>query len=134
MNQTSLPHKQSPHTIPLPFIVTAMPFRAYRVATFTRRSQHRFSISLTFSSLPQYQPHLSPQSQILHNFLPWLEKKASSTISSSLSIANSSYGNSLFASNSIQTGDCILQVPYSVVSFLLSHHFHHFHCLLLHND
>ncbi|KAI5401959.1 hypothetical protein KIW84_066429, partial [Lathyrus oleraceus] len=103
-----------PHTIPLPFIVTAMPFRAYRVATFTRCSQHRFSISLTFSSLPQYQPHLSPQSQILHNFLPWLEKKASSTISSSLSIANSSYGNSLFTSNSIQTGDCILQVPYSV--------------------
>ncbi|CAL5210299.1 unnamed protein product [Lathyrus oleraceus] len=91
-----------------------MPFRAYRVATFTRCSQHRFSISLTFSSLPQYQPHLSPQSQILQNFLPWLEKKASSTISSSLSIANSSYGNSLFASNSIQTGDCILQVPYSV--------------------
>ncbi|PNY08172.1 histone-lysine N-methyltransferase setd3-like protein [Trifolium pratense] len=51
----------------------------------------------------------------LHNFLPWLENKAASTISSSLSIANSSsYGNSLFASNSIQTGDCILHVPYSV--------------------
>ncbi|CAK8574368.1 unnamed protein product [Lathyrus sativus] len=83
-----------------------MPFRVSRLATFTRRSQHRFSISLAFSSLPQ--------SQILHNFLPWLEKKATSTISSSLSIANSSYGNSLFASNSIQTGDCILQVPYSV--------------------
>ncbi|XP_058774738.1 fructose-bisphosphate aldolase-lysine N-methyltransferase, chloroplastic-like [Vicia villosa] len=82
-----------------------MPFRAFRVITLTRRSHHRFSTPLTFSSLPQFQPH---------NFLPWLEKKANSTISSSLSIANSPYGNSLFASNSIQTGDCILQVPYSV--------------------
>ncbi|KAL5066692.1 hypothetical protein RYX36_017579 [Vicia faba] len=85
-----------------------MPLGAFRVATCTRRLQHRFSISLTFSSLPQHQPHT------LHKFLPWLQKKATSTISSSLSIANSSYGNSLFASKTIQTGDCILQVPYSV--------------------
>ncbi|GAU12115.1 hypothetical protein TSUD_00810 [Trifolium subterraneum] len=74
----------------------------HRVATLRRWTLHTV---FNFSSLPNVSSH----SPLLHNFLPWLENKASSTISSSLSIANSSYGNSLFASNSIQTGDCILQ-------------------------
>ncbi|KAF7811429.1 fructose-bisphosphate aldolase-lysine N-methyltransferase, chloroplastic isoform X1 [Senna tora] len=47
-------------------------------------------------------------------FLPWLERKAASTISSALSIGKSSYGRSLFASRIIHTGECILKVPYSV--------------------
>ncbi|KHN37307.1 Histone-lysine N-methyltransferase setd3 [Glycine soja] len=44
----------------------------------------------------------------------WLERKAACSISSSLFIGNSSYGRSLFASKIIQTGDCILKVPYRV--------------------
>ncbi|KAK2405662.1 SET domain-containing protein [Trifolium repens] len=79
----------------------------HRVATLRRCMLHTV---FNFSSFPNVSSH----SSLLHNFLPWLENKAASTISSSLSIANSSYGNSLFASNSIQTGDCILQVPYTV--------------------
>uniref|UniRef100_A0A2P2KX21 SET domain-containing protein n=1 Tax=Rhizophora mucronata TaxID=61149 RepID=A0A2P2KX21_RHIMU len=48
-------------------------------------------------------------------FLPWLErKKAGFQISSKLYIGKSAYGRSLFASRSIQTGDCILRVPYNV--------------------
>jgi hypothetical protein len=83
----------------------------HRVATLRRWMLHTV---FNFSSFPNVSSH----SSLLHNFLPWLENKAASTISSSLSIANSSYGNSLFASNSIQTGDCILQVPYTVVRIL----------------
>ncbi|XP_034703706.1 ribulose-1,5 bisphosphate carboxylase/oxygenase large subunit N-methyltransferase, chloroplastic [Vitis riparia] len=48
------------------------------------------------------------------DFLPWLEQKAGVEISSVLSIGKSTYGRSLFASKSIQTGDCILKVPYNV--------------------
>ncbi|XP_027366141.1 fructose-bisphosphate aldolase-lysine N-methyltransferase, chloroplastic [Abrus precatorius] len=72
-------------------------------------------IHLNFYSLALPQPQVSANS--LHNcdgFLPWLERKADSTISSSLSIGKSSCGRSLFASKIIQTGDCILKVPYSV--------------------
>ncbi|XP_027189844.1 fructose-bisphosphate aldolase-lysine N-methyltransferase, chloroplastic isoform X2 [Cicer arietinum] len=95
-----------------------MPFRFRGCFAIPRgwSLQHQFphssSIPLNFSSLPHASS--SPHSLLLHNFLPWLENKASSTISSSLSIANSSYGKSLFASKTIQTGDCILQVPYTV--------------------
>ncbi|KEH44530.1 SET domain protein [Medicago truncatula] len=82
---------------------------SFRVATLRRWSLHTVVFNFSSSPSPQFQSH-----SVLHNFLPWLENKASSTISSSLSISNSSYGNSLFASKSIQTGDCILQVPYSL--------------------
>ncbi|GMG99365.1 hypothetical protein Nepgr_001205 [Nepenthes gracilis] len=49
-----------------------------------------------------------------HDFLLWLEEKAGVKISSVLSIGNSNYGRSLFASDIIQTGDCMLRVPFSV--------------------
>jgi len=110
------------------------------VSTLRRWSLH--TVVFNFSSSPS--PKFQPQDSVLHNFLPWLENKSSSTISSSLSISNSSYGNSLFASKSIQTGDCILQVPYSVVrthtrlpfQLCILHHFHNiiinlFVCLFL---
>jgi len=98
---------------------------SFRVATLRRWYLHTVVFNFSSSPYPQFQP----QDSVLHNFLPWLENKASSTISSSLSISNSSYGNSLFASKSIQTGDCILQVPYSVVrtharTLPILHHFH----------
>ncbi|KAJ4953458.1 hypothetical protein NE237_030290 [Protea cynaroides] len=47
-------------------------------------------------------------------FLPWLERKAGTEISSVLSIGTSCYGRSLFASKFIRDGDCILKVPFSV--------------------
>ncbi|XP_048231879.1 N-lysine methyltransferase setd6 isoform X2 [Ricinus communis] len=47
------------------------------------------------------------------DFLPWLETKAGIEVSSKLYIGKSQFGRSLFASKSIQTGDCILRVPYS---------------------
>ncbi|XP_073113308.1 ribulose-1,5 bisphosphate carboxylase/oxygenase large subunit N-methyltransferase, chloroplastic isoform X2 [Elaeis guineensis] len=49
-----------------------------------------------------------------NEFLSWLQKKAGVEISSMLSIGNSVYGRSLFASKCIQAGDCILKVPYNV--------------------
>nr|GMD01975.1 fructose-bisphosphate aldolase-lysine N-methyltransferase, chloroplastic [Ipomoea batatas] len=48
------------------------------------------------------------------DFLPWLELKAGTEISSVLSIGESAYGRSLFACRPIKAGDCILKVPYSV--------------------
>ncbi|XP_028126632.1 fructose-bisphosphate aldolase-lysine N-methyltransferase, chloroplastic isoform X1 [Camellia sinensis] len=48
------------------------------------------------------------------NFLPWLERKAGTKISSVLSIGKSAYGRSLLASKSIEPGDCMLKVPYNV--------------------
>ncbi|CAJ1977747.1 unnamed protein product [Sphenostylis stenocarpa] len=68
-------------------------------------------LHLSFYSLALSKPQFSAN---CHDILPWLELKAASTISSSLSIGKSSYGRSLFASKSIQTGDCILKVPYRV--------------------
>ncbi|XP_028126635.1 fructose-bisphosphate aldolase-lysine N-methyltransferase, chloroplastic isoform X4 [Camellia sinensis] len=50
------------------------------------------------------------------NFLPWLERKAGTKISSVLSIGKSAYGRSLLASKSIEPGDCMLKVPYNVHS------------------
>ncbi|XP_026661811.2 ribosomal lysine N-methyltransferase 4 isoform X2 [Phoenix dactylifera] len=49
-----------------------------------------------------------------NEFLSWLQKKAGVEISSMLSIGNSVYGRSLFASKYIRAGDCILKVPYNV--------------------
>ncbi|URD84029.1 SET domain containing 6 [Musa troglodytarum] len=45
-------------------------------------------------------------------FLRWLRQKAGSEISSVLSLGNSIYGRSLFASKNIKSGECILKVPY----------------------
>ncbi|OAY84944.1 (Fructose-bisphosphate aldolase)-lysine N-methyltransferase, chloroplastic, partial [Ananas comosus] len=47
-------------------------------------------------------------------FLPWLQQKAGAEISSVLSVGNSAFGRSLYASKAIQAGDCMLKVPYSV--------------------
>uniref|UniRef100_A0A0A0KNP0 Rubisco LSMT substrate-binding domain-containing protein n=1 Tax=Cucumis sativus TaxID=3659 RepID=A0A0A0KNP0_CUCSA len=47
-------------------------------------------------------------------FLPWLERKAETKISSVLSIGKSSIGRFLFASETIRAGDCILKVPFNV--------------------
>ncbi|XP_039136348.1 ribulose-1,5 bisphosphate carboxylase/oxygenase large subunit N-methyltransferase, chloroplastic isoform X1 [Dioscorea cayenensis subsp. rotundata] len=47
-------------------------------------------------------------------FLPWLQRKAGSEISSTLFIGFSKFGRSLFASKSIRAGDCILRVPFNV--------------------
>ncbi|RDX75472.1 Histone-lysine N-methyltransferase setd3, partial [Mucuna pruriens] len=72
---------------------------------------HPSPIHLNFYSLALSKPQFSSK---YDEFLPWLERKAGSTISSSLFIGKSSYGRSLFASKIIQTGDCILKVPYRV--------------------
>ncbi|CAN1257838.1 Ribosomal lysine N-methyltransferase 4 [Linum perenne] len=57
---------------------------------------------------------LNPPDKECDEFLPWLEKKAGAEISSKLYIGKSSYGRSLFASQHIQKGDCILEVPFKV--------------------
>ncbi|KAH6804530.1 SET domain-containing protein [Perilla frutescens var. frutescens] len=49
-----------------------------------------------------------------NDFLPWLENKAGVEISSLLSIGKSANGRALYAAEDIQTGDCLLKVPYSV--------------------
>lgn len=49
-----------------------------------------------------------------NEFLTWLQQKVGAEISSVLSIGNSAYGRSLFASKCLQAGDCILKVPYDV--------------------
>lgn len=49
-----------------------------------------------------------------NDFLPWLESKAGVGISSVLSIGKSAHGRALYAAEDIQTGDCLLKVPYSV--------------------
>ncbi|KAG7033033.1 Ribulose-1,5 bisphosphate carboxylase/oxygenase large subunit N-methyltransferase, chloroplastic [Cucurbita argyrosperma subsp. argyrosperma] len=47
-------------------------------------------------------------------FLPWLERKSNTRISSVLSIGKSDIGRFLFASETIRAGDCILKVPFNV--------------------
>ncbi|XP_020087383.1 uncharacterized protein LOC109709522 isoform X7 [Ananas comosus] len=47
-------------------------------------------------------------------FLPWLQQKAGTEVSSVLSVGNSAFGRSLYASTAIHAGDCMLKVPYSV--------------------
>ncbi|XP_047967684.1 ribulose-1,5 bisphosphate carboxylase/oxygenase large subunit N-methyltransferase, chloroplastic [Salvia hispanica] len=49
-----------------------------------------------------------------NDFLPWLGNKAGCEISSLLSIGKSAYGRALCAAKDIQSGDCLLKVPYSV--------------------
>ncbi|XP_015697804.1 actin-histidine N-methyltransferase isoform X2 [Oryza brachyantha] len=49
-------------------------------------------------------------------FLPWLRSKAGTCISSVLSLGTSAFGRSLFASEPIQEGDCLMQVPYHVLT------------------
>ncbi|XP_052151866.1 uncharacterized protein LOC127770230 isoform X2 [Oryza glaberrima] len=50
-------------------------------------------------------------------FLRWLRSKSGTHISSVLSLGTSSaFGRSLFASEPIQEGDCIMQVPYHVLT------------------
>ncbi|XP_065871487.1 uncharacterized protein [Euphorbia lathyris] len=73
---------------------------------------HRFSVSPNFSSIsqPQVLSHFDEETE---DFLPWLERKAGVAVSSKLYIGKSPHGRSLFASERIQTGDCILRVPYS---------------------
>ncbi|XP_028185481.1 uncharacterized protein LOC114372218 isoform X5 [Glycine soja] len=92
-----------------------MPFRV-RTATASRWwslhtvfNTHCLCRNLYYSALskPQFSGNCD-------DFLQWLERKAACSISSSLFIGNSSYGRSLFASKIIQTGDCILKVPYRV--------------------
>ncbi|XP_020182035.1 uncharacterized protein [Aegilops tauschii subsp. strangulata] len=49
-------------------------------------------------------------------FLPWLRSKAGASISSALRIGTSPLGRSLFASQPIQEGDCILQLPHAALT------------------
>ncbi|XP_017418555.1 uncharacterized protein LOC108329069 isoform X3 [Vigna angularis] len=86
-----------------------MPLRARTVTASLRRSLR--CLHLSFCSFSLSKPQFSAN---CHEFLPWLERKAESAVSSSLFIGKSSYGRSLFASKTIQTGDCILKVPYRV--------------------
>ncbi|XP_047170678.1 ribosomal lysine N-methyltransferase 4 isoform X2 [Vigna umbellata] len=86
-----------------------MPLRARTVTASLRRSLRCLHLSFCSFSLSK-----SQFSANCHEFLPWLERKAESAVSSSLFIGKSSYGRSLFASKTIQTGDCILKVPYRV--------------------
>ncbi|KAL9316952.1 hypothetical protein ACSQ67_013469 [Phaseolus vulgaris] len=87
-----------------------MPFRARTATASLRWSLH--SLHLGFCSLALSKPHQFSANCL--EFWPWLERKAASVVSSSLFIGKSSYGRSLFASKTIQTGDCILKVPYRV--------------------
>ncbi|KMZ74302.1 hypothetical protein ZOSMA_131G00030 [Zostera marina] len=59
-------------------------------------------------------PYSSTVSKDCNAFLPWLEQKAGTEISSKLSIGHSTCGRSLFASDFIREGECLLKVPYSV--------------------
>eukprot|EP00258_Populus_trichocarpa_P046458 XP_024462477.1 ribulose-1,5 bisphosphate carboxylase/oxygenase large subunit N-methyltransferase, chloroplastic isoform X1 [Populus trichocarpa] len=75
---------------------------------------HRFSKKLNFSSSPAPEVLLNHLDEECVDFLPWLERKAGVEISSKLYVGKSAYGRSLFASKSIQTGECIMRVPYNV--------------------
>lgn len=74
-------------------------------------SNLRFSTCVCSSSSPQF---LCRPDEECGDFLPWLERKAGREISSVLSIGKSSYGRSLFATKSVQPGDCLLKIPYNV--------------------
>lgn len=65
------------------------------------------------TSLSRYKASLSVDGDC-DDFLPWLERKAGREISSVLAIGTSSFGRSLYASDYIRAGECILKVPYSV--------------------
>ncbi|XP_051228625.1 fructose-bisphosphate aldolase-lysine N-methyltransferase, chloroplastic isoform X2 [Lolium perenne] len=48
-------------------------------------------------------------------FLPWLRSKAGADISSVLRVGTSPLGRSLFASQPIQKGECMMEVPYNAL-------------------
>ncbi|KAF9597612.1 hypothetical protein IFM89_020091 [Coptis chinensis] len=91
-------------------------------------SQFRTATNILFPRPPHQLINLKIFSRFLHfklnntfssqsdvdSFLPWLQSKSGYQISSLLSIKNSIYGNSLFASKYIHAGDCILKVPFTV--------------------
>ncbi|KAL6501891.1 hypothetical protein OROGR_027024 [Orobanche gracilis] len=71
--------------------------------------------SVSAKLLPPVCPHrLSHIDKDCNDFLACLENKAGAEISSALAIGKSSYGRTLYAADYIQTGDCILKVPYTV--------------------
>ncbi|KAK7310289.1 hypothetical protein RJT34_07704 [Clitoria ternatea] len=102
-------HRIDTRSFPMPFRGRGSSLSWSLHSVFHSRCLHTSPNHLILYSLTSPQPQLSA-----NEFLRWLERKATSTISSSLSIAKSSYGRSLFASKAIQAGDCILKVPYSV--------------------
>lgn len=67
-----------------------------------------------FTSMPSYKASYVDEDDDCNDFLPWLERKAKSKVSTALSIGMSSYGRTLFASENIKRGDCLLKVPFSV--------------------
>ncbi|CAL1374386.1 unnamed protein product [Linum trigynum] len=73
----------------------------------------RFSAKSNISSSSSQAKLLNPPDEDCRGFLPWLEEKAGAEISTKLYIGKSSYGRSLFASQHIQRGDCILKVPFN---------------------
>ncbi|GAB4854881.1 hypothetical protein Ancab_023467 [Ancistrocladus abbreviatus] len=82
--------------------------------------QRPFSILSPYLSLKLHDSAPAPSKVLIHkdegccDFLPWLEEKAGAEISSTLSIGKSCHGRCLLASKFIQTGDCMLKVPFSV--------------------
>ncbi|XP_022990340.1 fructose-bisphosphate aldolase-lysine N-methyltransferase, chloroplastic isoform X1 [Cucurbita maxima] len=85
-------------------------------------TSHSFQLNARF--LTSSQLEISSSSLLVDNvlsttetddvFLPWLERKSNTMISSVLSIGKSDIGRFLFASETIRAGDCILKVPFNV--------------------
>ncbi|TYJ37551.1 hypothetical protein E1A91_A05G383800v1 [Gossypium mustelinum] len=108
----------TPRTLKHDVLTTTMLHCGSRIAKLFRSPvtppfnfPRRLLIKFEFSSLFQ---GLNTSDEESDEFLPWLERKARTKISSMLWIGKSAYGRSLFASENIRTGDCILKVPYSV--------------------
>nr|XP_011469716.1 PREDICTED: ribulose-1,5 bisphosphate carboxylase/oxygenase large subunit N-methyltransferase, chloroplastic isoform X2 [Fragaria vesca subsp. vesca] len=68
------------------------------------RHRHRPHVSLSHAPLSQLNFHSESD-----DFLPWLQRKSGTEISSALSIGESTHGRALFASKTIRAGDCILK-------------------------
>ncbi|KAM7494978.1 hypothetical protein LguiB_029587 [Lonicera macranthoides] len=69
--------------------------------------------SFLSSSPPKVSHHCLDED--CNDFLPWLRQKAGGAeISTMLYIGKSTHGRGLFASKSIEFGDCMLKVPFSV--------------------
>ncbi|TYJ37552.1 hypothetical protein E1A91_A05G383800v1 [Gossypium mustelinum] len=110
----------TPRTLKHDVLTTTMLHCGSRIAKLFRSPvtppfnfPRRLLIKFEFSSLFQAKG-LNTSDEESDEFLPWLERKARTKISSMLWIGKSAYGRSLFASENIRTGDCILKVPYSV--------------------
>ncbi|TYH19988.1 hypothetical protein ES288_A05G396300v1 [Gossypium darwinii] len=110
----------TPRTLKHDVLTTTMLHCGSRIAKLFRSPvtppfnfPRRLLIKFEFSSLFQAKG-LNTSDEESDEFLPWLERKAWTKISSMLWIGKSAYGRSLFASENIRTGDCILKVPYSV--------------------